>query len=125
MLKQLHIVRTTRNKAPSVFDQSTEEIDNAVKPLCLKMGPLFSELPKGGFLLLLLLLRGGRPFVPDGGPDLRVPAEPGGGAHQVGVLRRRILRLHRQLLLLHQQHVSVPNSDPHLDNVEPLCKIQS
>ena len=124
MLKQLHIVRTTRNKAPSVFDQSTEEIDNAVKPLCLKMGPLFSELPKGGFRLPLL--RGGRgPFVSDGGPDVRVPAEPGGGAHQVGVLRRRILRLHRQLLLLHQQHVSVPNFDPHLDNVEPLCKIQS
>ena len=63
-----------------------------------------SEFTEGGY-------RGGGgpfcPFVPDGGPDVRVPAELGGGADQVGVLRRRVLRLPRRLLLLHQQHVSI------------------
>ena len=61
------------------------------------MAPSISELAEGGLF--------GRSLVPDGGPDLRVPAEPGGGAHQVGLLRRRLLRLPRQLILLHQQHV--------------------
>ena len=62
----------------------------------------FTELTEGGFRG-----GGGSPFLPDGGPDVRLPVEPGGGAHKVGVLRRRVLRLPRRLLLLHQQHVSI------------------
>ena len=68
---------------------------------------LFKPIPMSDISEPVAIPRRRLPFLPDGGPDVRVPAEPVGGARQVGVLRRRLLRLPRRLILLHQQHVSL------------------